>query len=197
MSLCRKQESNLHYPFGQMDFKSIVSTNSTIAASSLQYQPVLLRTVAAYIPYCRTYTVTCGFNTYCVCKVKALNHNIQNNLHYLILCFHAETVIAHRRRIRRRRQHANYYASGLPSAVLILPLLKQRHLPYASIISPYYIYTHALSIIYTFFTYDIQNHIILYMTPHADTPCQFAPSSLSRWSHVRITSSVLCITLFR
>ena len=59
------------------------------------------------------------------------------------------------------------------------------------------IYTHALSIIYTFFTYDIQNHIILYMTPHADTPCQFAPSSLSRWSHVRITSSVLCITLFR
>lgn len=35
------------------------------------------------------------------------------------------------------------------------------------------------------------------MTPHADTPCQFAPSSLSRWSHVRITSSVLCITLFR
>lgn len=36
MSLCRKQESNLHYPFGQMDFKSIVSTNSTIAASSNQ-----------------------------------------------------------------------------------------------------------------------------------------------------------------
>ena len=36
MSLCRKQESNLHRPFGRMDFKSIVSTNSTIAASSYQ-----------------------------------------------------------------------------------------------------------------------------------------------------------------
>lgn len=112
MSLCRKQESNLHRPFGRMDFKSIVSTNSTIAASFLQYRPFLLRIIAAYIPVSRTYTAAYGLKTHCGCKVKVLNHNIQNNLHNLILHDAIKFTIWHCNRHKNDRRHAVIHTSA-------------------------------------------------------------------------------------
>lgn len=84
MSLCRKQEPNLHRPFGRMDFKSIVSTNSTIAASFLQYRSRFYGLPHSISVSRRTRPAASGLQLYCKCKVKVLNHNIQNNLHNLI-----------------------------------------------------------------------------------------------------------------
>ena len=82
--MCRERDSNPHSHFWPRDFKSLVSTNSTIAASFLQYRSRFYGLPHSISVSRRTRPAASGLQLYCKCKVKVLNHNIQNNLHNLI-----------------------------------------------------------------------------------------------------------------
>ncbi len=54
--LCRERDSNPHNPYGSRDFKSLVSTNSTIAAG--------LSSVLAAKKLCKGTLISCNLQTF-------------------------------------------------------------------------------------------------------------------------------------